>query len=1232
MVQTLSSTVVDLNQKTYQRLKAALELNLRRQIFIAVCDNLVLRDRLVAELDSDLSGHGAYARPSSRNRSYPQFVTLKLDLSNPNPIGQIAQWLREFPPPVNRRNQYLMPAFQLVGIEQLSRQSASVQWLFLNHLRGIEHSLPVLESSMVLWVTRPWSRMIPQSAPDFWRCRTAVFDFIGEPTPLVSRPETFPLVSTSTSLNRRTARTENGHPPSKASDRSLHVLRFKPNERPKTSTNETAASSLPSESVTGSPPSQTEIQTEMPTQMQNETPTEMQPMMLTEMPTDVQSELSAHASRQAQEHRDAVDVGDSDTHLEEQGAIAQSSPHLSVPSEQDFSIHEVETLELSTSDQENDLAVDDTAASSFTAASPYLEDQEPLVLDEHEPEIQATLNDLMNGTLMEDLGGLSADTEDTLGFGDIRAANFLGAQTVDQTVDDTTASQTEAPSAELLSATHIQEPTTVHEDRNTLNDDREHGLIRHTDSQSSDALYGDDASVTHSVTASVMDSMPEQPEAEQPETEQPEAEQPELDQPELDEPELEQPETEQTSYEEAHFSENLGFGSTLNDPWSVPSREEPEPSESVAEETTLRFSIPDIPDIHDDDENVTDVLIPIDADIDGVEIDGAEIDEAEIDEAGIETVMGETVADERITSETVTDERSTGADRLSNGVSQPSERSDRFDASDRFDSSDYLEILDASDSSDTSADSSGSSASFDNFESPDSSGSLDSFESPISNGAGVPSSILLPYDAEAESAEMDDAVDVIDVDGDLQILDAEPNFLNASLSSDPALGFSTVGQPAAQRSWLESSLTEAAQADLAVEDPQAHALVQQIERLRQQQAPQTVLAGAYRGLGNLYRDRIEQGDISPKNLVRAMKAYESVLQMVSDNSPTWSEVLNDMGNLCWLLSRCAPTPEQGLPHLQQGIQAYRMALTKINPKTHPQTYPMIQNNLGAAYGDLARYHNPFDNLQQSVQAYQEALRYRKAEDDPMRFASTQNNLGTTYWNLAQYRDAVQNLKRATDAYAKALVYYQPDTDPLNYAMIQNNLGTAFWNLAQHDHSAKWLSAAIDAYTVALEYRTLETNPVAYAATQNNLGTAYWHISEYHEGDPETRMGFLRQAVRAYGEALSAAELIQQSRQPIALNFDVFATRNNFGLVQYQLATDSQFASQNSREEQLLENALDQHLFALQGWQGRPELRQTALQCVIQTLKAIYSTKGLIGQNLALSKIPGQLLPEILPQL
>ncbi|MCU0566762.1 MAG: hypothetical protein MUF49_09220, partial [Oculatellaceae cyanobacterium Prado106] len=188
MTDLSSRKILGQNQLTYQRLKVSLSLNLRRQIFVAVCDDLVLRDRLAAQLQAEFA-----KTTKGESRRYPRLVSLTLDLSDPNPIVQVAQWLRQFPPPTTGRRLVTMPAFQIMGVEHLTRQSAATQRLFFTHLQSIERSLPLLESSLLIWITQPWFRALPQSAPEFWRCRTGVFEFSGDPTPLpASSPERIP--------------------------------------------------------------------------------------------------------------------------------------------------------------------------------------------------------------------------------------------------------------------------------------------------------------------------------------------------------------------------------------------------------------------------------------------------------------------------------------------------------------------------------------------------------------------------------------------------------------------------------------------------------------------------------------------------------------------------------------------------------------------------------------------------------------------------------------------------------------------------------------------------------------------------------------------------------------------------------------------------------------------------------------------------------------------------------
>lgn len=400
----------------------------------------------------------------------------------------------------------------------------------------------------------------------------------------------------------------------------------------------------------------------------------------------------------------------------------------------------------------------------------------------------------------------------------------------------------------------------------------------------------------------------------------------------------------------------------------------------------------------------------------------------------------------------------------------------------------------------------------------------------------------------------------------------------------------------------------------------------------QEEQPASSPAEAYLELGNHYRHAIEQGDASEDNLMIAIQAYEQSLHWIEQDSPQASDILNDIGNLYWMLSRCPTCVEHTLSHLEQAIQAYQLALVKLTAEETPHTYAMIQNNLGAAYGDLARHKEPAENLEQSIRAYEEALRYRSAESEPIKYASTQNNLGTAHWNLAQHQSPVLHLREAIAAYAEALSYYDTKSEPLNWAMIQNNLGTAYWNLAQYEQPETWLHLATLAYQDALQHRTPEVAPAACAATLNNLGTAYWHLGDRYQDEPHQKAEYLHKCIAAYESGIALTKQLSQNTPPVPVNFDVFSTHNNLGLAHYQLATEPKLSLAKDSKLSHLETALHQHVQACTGVAVQSDSYQTALSYIVKTIRAIYHEGGIPGQNRALSNIPGQLLPEILPRL
>ncbi|BAY26346.1 hypothetical protein NIES2100_61600 [Calothrix sp. NIES-2100] len=419
--------------------------------------------------------------------------------------------------------------------------------------------------------------------------------------------------------------------------------------------------------------------------------------------------------------------------------------------------------------------------------------------------------------------------------------------------------------------------------------------------------------------------------------------------------------------------------------------------------------------------------------------------------------------------------------------------------------------------------------------------------------------------------------------------------------------------------------TKIIQDDEEISQPQQ--ILFEIERLHSQNGSPEALAAAYHRLGNLYRLRIEQGQVTVENLMLAIISYQEAISF-DDTSPNMPDILNDLGTLYWMLYRTPHNSEDGQTYIEQGIEFYKLALKQISPQTHPETYARVQNNLGTAYGDLARFANPPDCWQQAVIAYNEALRYRTVAMEPLKYAACQNNLGTAYWHLGQYNQPTVNLKKAIASYNLALAHYSPKDEPLKYGMIQNNIGTAYWNLAQYEQPAHNLRMAIDVYCDALKYRTPATVPSGCAATQNNLGTAYWHLANLSQTTKEDRYNYLRLCIAAYDEALALAHSLHAS----ALSFDLLATHNNLGLAHYQMATDQYFNGDQTERSQHLEAALNNHLQALNGLSKQPEAYKTTFSYVVKTIRAFHNELGIQGQNFALSKIPAQMLPEILPKL
>lgn len=183
-VSDLAQAFSGFNRQTYLRLRLALGLGLRRQVFLAVCDDLALRRQLSQWLVSDLARDPlpelqqvSGDRSNLATAPALRLVTLTLQPEQPDLHKLILDWL------THRRGRVQLSqiAFQIVGLESLTRQPGQVQRQFLQSLRSIARYQNQLDLNLVLWVNKPWFHSIRQGAPEFWRWQTGRFEFSGDP-------------------------------------------------------------------------------------------------------------------------------------------------------------------------------------------------------------------------------------------------------------------------------------------------------------------------------------------------------------------------------------------------------------------------------------------------------------------------------------------------------------------------------------------------------------------------------------------------------------------------------------------------------------------------------------------------------------------------------------------------------------------------------------------------------------------------------------------------------------------------------------------------------------------------------------------------------------------------------------------------------------------------------------------------------------------------------------------
>lgn len=194
-----SQTFLGHNRAVYQELRTALQLHLRRQLLLAICDDGALQQRLAQQLVVDLTPEMATFQASTRGEPSP-LVTLRLDADHPDLVKEVLLWLKQQPRQADQGRR--VPAFQILGIETLARQSPTVQKRFLASLLRVDALLTQLDGRLLVWLPRPWLGKIQQMVPGFWQLRNGLYEFESEPTSAVVEFPSVPLIASQTPESR----------------------------------------------------------------------------------------------------------------------------------------------------------------------------------------------------------------------------------------------------------------------------------------------------------------------------------------------------------------------------------------------------------------------------------------------------------------------------------------------------------------------------------------------------------------------------------------------------------------------------------------------------------------------------------------------------------------------------------------------------------------------------------------------------------------------------------------------------------------------------------------------------------------------------------------------------------------------------------------------------------------------------------------------------------------------
>ncbi len=253
----------------------------------------------------------------------------------------------------------------------------------------------------------------------------------------------------------------------------------------------------------------------------------------------------------------------------------------------------------------------------------------------------------------------------------------------------------------------------------------------------------------------------------------------------------------------------------------------------------------------------------------------------------------------------------------------------------------------------------------------------------------------------------------------------------------------------------------------------------------------------------------QRGDNS--GLSRAIVAYGEALRLVQTGSPEWAELQRSIGSSYGELASRDGRDESAAA----AIEAYRLALSAIDPATDPIGWAATQTRLGAALSVKGEREATNDTLEAAVEAYRSVIEIIGPETAPGEWRVVHNNLGNSLRLLGEREGGTESLEAAVASFRIALGMLDPTAQPYDWALTLNNLGGTLARLGLRNGDIEALNESVDLMRQSLQVVTQQNSPMIWAQAQGNLGATLARLGEMEAGT-----GRLEEAVIAYEAALT----------------------------------------------------------------------------------------------------------------